>query len=77
MLLLFHAISDISNTRESDSSHFQTPGKELKIRRTAEYFDGLRGVMKHYLEHAFDISFQPNLILRRKRRSEIVKIDVD
>jgi len=34
----FEAVSNISNTRNSVSSHIQTPRRELKIRRAAEYF---------------------------------------
>ncbi len=30
--------SNISNTRQRFSSHFQTPRRELKVRRAAEYF---------------------------------------
>ena len=30
-------VSNISNTRESVSSHFQTPRRELETRRVAEY----------------------------------------
>ena len=37
---------NISNTRDSVSSDFQTPRKELKIRRAAEYFWRVWSVLK-------------------------------
>ena len=54
----------------------QTPRRELKIRRVAEYFDEIRGVWiaDETLTRVFDISSQSKQKLRRKRRSKIVKI---
>ena len=68
--------SNISNKRESVSSHFQTPRRELKIRRVAEYFDKLRGVwtFDETPSRVFDISSQSKLKLRRKRINKILKI---
>ena len=54
----------------------QTPIRELKIRRAAEYFDEIRGVWiaDETLSQVFDISSQLKQKLRSKRRSKIVKI---
>ena len=67
--------SNISNTRESVSSHFQTPRRELKIGHVAEYSDELRGVWicDETLSRVFDISSQSKLKLRRKQRNKILK----
>ena len=68
---------NLSNTRDSVSSHFQTQGRKLKIWRAAEHFltkfDAFGNVMKHCLEclsRVFDISSQSKLNLRSKRRNE-------
>ena len=54
----------------------QTPRRELKIRRAAEYFDEIRGVWiaDETLSRVFDISSQSKQNPRSKRRSKIVKI---
>ena len=57
------------------SSDFQTPRRELKIRRAAEYFltkfEVFGNRMKHCLE--CDISSQSKLKLRSKRRNKFRK----
>ena len=65
----------IPNTRDSVSSQFHTPRRELKIRHVAEYFDEIRGVWKcdETLSRVFDISSQSKLKLRSKLRNKIVK----
>ena len=54
----------------------QTPKRELKIRRVAEYFDEIRGVWiaDETLSRKFDISSQSRQKLRSKWRNLIVKI---
>ena len=54
----------------------QTLRRELKIRRAAENFDGIRGdwIDDETLSRVFDISSQSTHKLRSKRRSKIVKI---
>ena len=54
----------------------QTPGRELKIRPAAEYFNEIRGVWiaDETLSQVFDISSQSKQKLRSKRRSKIVLI---
>jgi len=54
---------NVSNTRDSVPSRFQTPMKKLRI------FFELRGVQK--------CSFQSNLNLGRKEGCKIVKICID
>ena len=67
---------NISNTKDRVWPHFQTPRRELKIRRAAGIFDERRGVWKcgQTLSWVFDISSQSRLKLGRKRRNKIVKI---
>ena len=52
----------------------QTPRRELKIRRTAEYFGRNSRCLDSQLSGVFDISSQSKQKLRSKRRSKIVKI---
>ena len=67
----------IDQTRETVFHRdIQTPRRELKIRRAAEYFDEIRGVWiaDETLSRVFDISSQSKQKLRSKRRTKIVKI---
>ena len=63
---------NISNTKD----RFQTPKRKLKIRRAAEYFNELRGVLKcgQTLSGVFDLSSESKLKLRTRRCNKIVKI---
>jgi len=60
--------SNVSNTKDRVWPHFQTPRKELKIRRAAEYFDELRGVWK------FVLSIETKA--KEKTEKKIVKVYV-
>ena len=52
----------------------ETPRRELKIRRAAEYFDELRGVSSgdETLCRMFDISSQTKSFLKEKLRMQIL-----
>ena len=68
--------SDISNTRDTVSSYFQTPRMEMKIRRAAEYFWWNSRCLEMWwntIFGVFDISSQSKQKLRSKRRHKIVK----
>ena len=70
-------IDVIYQTRETVIHRdIQTPRRELKIRRAAEYFDEIRGVWiaDETLSRLFDISSQSKQKLRKKRGTKIVNI---
>ena len=52
----------------------QTPRRELKIRRAAEYFFYSVWKADETLSRVFDISSQSKQKMRSKRRSKIVRI---
>ena len=60
--------------RRSVSSPDETPRRELKIRRVAEYFYELRGVLSgdETLCRMFDISSQTKSFLKEKLRMQIL-----
>ena len=71
----FYILRNISNMRCSVSSPDETPRRELKIRRAAEYFFyELRGVSSgdKTLCRMFDISSQTKSFLKGKLRMQIL-----
>ena len=49
-------MSNISNTRQRVSSHFQTRRRELKVRIAASIFDEIRGVFLNVMKHSLECS---------------------
>ena len=73
-MLTAQSKSNIPNTKDRVWPHFQTPRRELKLRRVAEYFNESWGVWKfdQSWSWVFDISSQWKLT--GKRWNKIVKI---